>query len=75
MLDGFKQNYFCSCGFAKAPRVCVYVCTGEEDGACFRYTPVSLLSKGDLFNFFIKGFLADDSPHAVLLALGSQKDL
>lgn len=48
---------------------------GRRDGACFCYTPVSLLSKGDLFHFFIKSFLADDSSHAVLLALGSQEDL
>lgn len=48
---------------------------GRRDGACFRYTPVSLLSKGDLFHFFIKASLADGSSHAVLLALGSQGDL
>jgi len=35
MLDGFKRNYFRSCGFAKASRVCVRVCTGEEGWGLF----------------------------------------
>lgn len=33
MLDGFKQNYFRSCGFAKASRVCVRA--GEEGWGLF----------------------------------------
>ena len=52
----------------------VCVCAqGRRDGACFCYTPVSLLSKGNVFHFFISCFLADDSSHAVVLALGSQE--